>query len=117
MLWSGALQGAKKELVKFATSKANRRRTGKNPRLVRPTCMCSTEYRCLHKKRPHYNIAIYSDMRYDLQKTSRNAYRCISSYYNVGVFYADTGTVVGRYRTLYGRALTRTSYLIIYHHT
>ena len=48
-------------------------------------------YRCLHKKRPHRNIAIYSDMRSDPQKTSRNAYRYISSYHNVGVFYADTG--------------------------
>ena len=30
-------------------------------------------------------------MHSDPQKTSRNAYRSISSYYNVGVFYADTG--------------------------
>ena len=53
--------------------------------------MCWRVYRCLRKKRPSHYIATNRDMHYSLQNTSRNAYRYISLYIAMVVFFADTG--------------------------
>ena len=47
------------------------------------------------KKRPSQYIAINRNMHYSLQNTSRNAYRYISLYIAMVVFFADTGMASG----------------------
>ena len=46
------------------------------------------------KKRPSHYVAINRDMHYSLQSTSRNAYRYMSLYIAMVVFFADTGNAM-----------------------